>query len=68
MVQQQLLSEGDATRALAKVIELAEAEALGTRRPGARAPQVELISSGDPQPLQRMFRHLWPEPCNMTEK
>ena len=68
MVQRQLLSEGDATRALAKVIELAEAEALGTRRPGARAPQVELISSGDPQPLQRMFRHLWPEPCNMTEK
>ena len=68
MVQRQLLSEGDATRALAKVIELAEAEALGARRPGARAPQVELISSGDPQPLQRMFRHLWPEPCNMTEK
>lgn len=61
MVQRQLLSEGDATRALAKVLELAEAEAMGTRRPGARAPQVELLSSGDPEPLRRMFRHLWPD-------
>lgn len=62
MVQERLLSEREATRALAKVIELAEKEAMGQKRPplGA-APSVELISSGDPTPLQRMFRSIWPE-------
>ena len=62
MVQERLLSEREATRALAKVIELAEKEAMGQKRPplGA-APAVELISSGDPAPLQRMFRSIWPE-------
>ena len=62
MVQERLLSEREATRALAKVIELAEKEAMGQKRPplGA-APAVELISSGDPTPLQRMFRSIWPE-------
>lgn len=62
MVQERLLSEREATRALAKVIELAEKEAMGQKRPplGA-APSVELISSGDPAPLQRMFRAIWPE-------
>lgn len=62
MVQERLLSEREATRALAKVIELAEKEAMGQKRPplGA-APSVELISSGDPAPLQRMFRTIWPE-------
>ncbi len=62
MVQERLLSEREATRALAKVIELAEKEAMGQKRPplGA-APSVELISSGDPAPLQRMFRSIWPE-------
>lgn len=62
MVQERLLSEREATRALAKVIELAEKEAMGQKRPplGA-APSVELISSGDPAPLQRMFRTIWPD-------
>lgn len=62
MVQERLLSEREATRALAKVIELAEKEAMGQKRPplGA-APAVELISSGDPAPLQRMFHSIWPE-------
>lgn len=61
MVQERLLSEGEATRALAKVIELAEAEAMGKQRPApARVPDVRLISSGDPLPLQRMFRLLYP--------
>lgn len=62
MVQERLLSEREATRALAKVIELAEKEAMGQKRPplGA-APSVELISSGDPTPLQRMFCSIWPE-------
>ena len=62
MVQERFLSEREATRALAKVIELAEKEAMGQKRPplGA-APAIELISSGDPAPLQRMFRSIWPE-------
>ena len=62
MVQERLLSEREATRALAKVIELAEKEAMGQKRPplGA-APAVELISSGDPAPLQRMFHSIWHE-------
>lgn len=61
MVQERLLSEGVATRALAKVIELAEAEAMGKQRTApARVPDVRLISSGDPLPLQRMFRLLYP--------
>ncbi len=62
MVQERLLSEREATRALAKVIELAEKEAMGQKRPPlVAAPSVELISSGDPVPLQRMFRTIWPE-------
>ena len=68
MVQRQLLSEGEATRALSKVIELAEAEAMGTPRPSAGAPQVELISSGDPEPLRRMFRYLWPTDSSFVER
>jgi len=61
MVQERLLSEGEATRALAKVIELAEAEAMGKQRTAlAQVPDVRLISSGDPLPLQRMFRLLYP--------
>ena len=62
MVQERLLSEREATRALAKVIELAEKEAMGQKRPPlGTAPSIELISSGDPAPLQRMFRTIWPE-------
>ena len=62
MVQERLLSEREATRALAKVIELAENEALGRGRPPfEKAPSVELLSSGDPAPLLRMFRKIWPE-------
>ena len=62
MVQERLLSEREATRALAKVIELAENEALGRERPAfEKAPSVELLSSGDPAPLLRMFRQIWPE-------
>lgn len=62
MVQERLLSEREATRALAKVIELAENDALGRGRPPfEKAPSVELLSSGDPAPLLRMFRKIWPE-------
>ena len=62
MVQERLLSEREATRALAKVIELAEKEAMGQKRPPlGTAPSIELISSGDPAPLQRMFHSIWPE-------
>ena len=62
MVQERLLSEREATRALSKVIELAENEALGKERPAfGKAPSVELLSSGDPAPLLRMFRQIWPE-------
>ncbi len=62
MVQERLLSEREATQALAKVIELAENEALGRGRPPfEKAPSVELLSSGDPAPLLRMFRKIWPE-------
>lgn len=62
MVQERLLSEREATRALAKVIELAEKEAMGQKRPPlGTAPSIELISSGDPAPLQRMFRTIWPD-------
>lgn len=62
MVQERLLSEREATRALAKVIELAENEALGRERPAFDiVPSVELLSSGDPAPLLRMFRQIWLE-------
>ena len=56
MVQEHLLSEAEATRALSKVIELAEAADRGVTDAGIpECPRIELISSGDPLPLQRIF-------------
>jgi hypothetical protein len=61
MVQEKLISETDATHALAKVIELAEA-ADRNEEPGKAGlqniPDIELISSGDPQPLKNICRQL----------
>ena len=56
MVQEHLLSEVEATYALAKVIELAEAADRGIKNAGIpKDPDIELISSGDPEPLQRIY-------------
>ena len=61
MVQEKLISEADATHALAKVIELAEA-ADRNEEPGKAGlqniPDIELISSGDPQPLKNICRQI----------
>ena len=61
MVQEKLISETDATHALAKVIELAEA-ADRNEEPGKAGlqdiPDIELISSGDPQPLKNICRQI----------
>ena len=59
MVQEHLLSEAEATRALSKVIERAEATDRGITDAGIpENPCIELISSGDPQPLQRIFARI----------
>ena len=58
MVQEGLLGEGKATKALSAVIRLAEEEALGhgTKNAGLLPePDIELISSGDLEPLERIF-------------
>ncbi len=56
MVQERLLDESKATKALSRVIELEEAEARGEKNIGLpKKPDVELISSGDPQPLERIY-------------
>jgi glutamate racemase len=58
MVQEGILGEGKATRALSTVIRLAEEEARGE---GAKnigslpEPDIELISSGESGPLKRIF-------------
>lgn len=61
MVQEKLISETDATHALAKVIELAEA-ADRNEEPGKAGlqniPDIELISSGAPQPLKNICRQI----------
>lgn len=61
MVQEDLLSEAKATTALARVIERAEAADRGeepSEGPAAR-PDVELLSSGDPTPLKRIFNLIY---------
>ncbi|MBQ3882238.1 MAG: glutamate racemase [Bacteroidales bacterium] len=58
MVQEGLLGEGKATKALSAVIRLAEEEALGhgTKNAGLLPePDIELISSGELEPLERIF-------------
>lgn len=58
MVQEGILAEGKATRALSLVIRMAEEEALGegTKNVGPLPqPDIELISSGDREPLERIF-------------
>ena len=60
MVQERLLSESDATKALAKVIEMAEAEARGEETsPRHLHPDVRLVASGDQTPLHRIYSTLF---------
>jgi len=61
MVQGRLLGEAEATRALAKVIELSEAEALGETSSDSALPRpdVELISSGPSDSLERIFNLIY---------
>ena len=59
MVQEHLLSEAEATRALSK----AEAADRGVTDAGIpECPRIELISSGDPLPLQRIFGRIFHRP------
>ena len=58
MVQEGILGEGKATKALSIVIRMAENEALGNSEKNVGSlpePDIELISSGEPQPLERIF-------------
>ena len=59
MVQERLLSEAEATRALSKVIELAEAADRGMADAGIPDhPRIELLACGDPEALKRIFAQL----------
>jgi len=58
MVQERLLSEAEATVALAKVIEMAESKDMGrddSDRFNPESPCVELLSSGDPSTMRKIF-------------
>ena len=58
MVQEGILGEGKATKALSMVIRMAEDEALGKGEKNAGSlpePDIELISSGESEPLERIF-------------
>ena len=55
MVQEGLLGERQATKALATVVAAEEARALGQPLPPIVRPDIELISTGDPSGLQNLF-------------
>lgn len=55
MVQERLLSEKDATTALIRLVEPDSIEKTSKR------PDIELCSSGDPEPLRRTFNLIYPE-------
>ncbi len=57
MVQEGLLDEKTATRALAKAAMPEDEKNIG---PSEGKPDIELISSGDPAPLQHIFKMLYP--------
>ncbi len=57
MVQEGLLSEHDAARALSKMVEDEEAEALCQKKAGIpKNPDIEIMASGDPEPARRILR------------
>ena len=66
MVGQGILSEREATYALTRVIRLAELSDRGeevppfSRSDGTPYPDVKLLSSGDREPLQRIFSLIYP--------
>lgn len=55
MVEEGLLSEGKATRALARVIEQEEMKGRGKCLPLPAAPEVDLLCSGEPESLRRIY-------------
>lgn len=55
MVQEGLLGERQATKALATVVAAEEARALGQPLPPIVRPEIELISTGDPSGLQNLY-------------
>lgn len=64
MVQEGLLEEGQATKVLAKVVEMAEAEARGEESESvwtSAKPDIELFTSGEPSALKRIFNTIFPD-------
>ncbi|MDY6277678.1 MAG: glutamate racemase [Bacteroidales bacterium] len=55
MVQEGLLGERQATKALATVVASEEARALGQELPPVPRPKIELIATGDPSGLEALF-------------
>lgn len=55
MVEERLLSEAAATRALARVIEHEELSARGSSLPLPSSPSIDLYSSGDPTTLRPIY-------------
>ena len=55
MVQEGLLGERQATKALATVVATEEARALGQPLPAVLRPDIELIATGNPASLQSLF-------------
>lgn len=61
MVQERLLGERQATKALATVVAAEEARALGQTLPPVPKPDIELIATGDPSGLQSLFKEVFRE-------
>ena len=61
MVQERLLGERQATKALATVVAAEEARALGQALPQVPKPDIELIATGDPSGLQSLFNEVFRE-------
>ena len=59
MVQERLLGERQATKALATVVAAEEARALGQTLPSVPKPDIELIATGDPSGLQALFKEVF---------
>ena len=59
MVQERLLGERQATKALATVVAAEEARALGQTLPSVPKPDIELIATGDPSGLQALFKEIF---------
>lgn len=59
MVQERLLGERLATKALATVVAAEEARALGQALPPVPKPDIELIATGDPSGLQALFKEVF---------